>query len=700
MSIFWLLSLVSATAAGVLGVVVASRSWRHPAHVSFGILMLLVGGQAVFTSLAWHSADIAARLYWAHWFFTIGSAIAPVAVLFSLTYARSDENEALNRWLPLTASWAALLFAGALVFEDLVLVPQLISLQRLPSRLSVDWVGYLITLSDILGAVFAMTNLERTFRGSIGVMRWRIKYMVLGMGVLFVYRIYASSQVMLHSSLDINGQPTGAVALLLACGIIGFALTRAKIFTFDVYPSRTVLSRSLTVLLAGVYLLTVGLLTREIPIFSGDFGRPLQALVVLVALVGLAVALLSERFRRQMHQFVSRHFQRPVYDYRLVWSTFTAQTASRVDETSYCRAAVAWTADTFRVLSVNLWLTDETRDQLRFGGSTSLTEVQGAQMEAETSEWLPVLNGLASHPNGVDIDDSTVEWVKSLRRLNPGFFPTGGHRICLLLTSGGERVGILMLGDRVSGLPYTTEDLDLLKCVGDQLGAGLLSLRLSKRLLRAKEFEAFQAMSAFFVHDLKNTASTLSLTLQNLREHFGNPEFRDDAIRAVGKSVQRLDDLIARLSQLRQELHIHPVQADLAATVRQSIAQAGPLQGRQLSSELADLPLVRFDPDQLQKVLLNLILNARDAVSPTGEIHVTLSQIPGWAVLAVRDNGCGMSPEFLRRSLFRPFQTTKKHGLGIGMFQSKMIVDAHGGRMEVDSKPGEGTTFRVMLPLN
>ena len=99
-------------------------------------------------------------------------------------------------------------------------------------------------------------------------------------------------------------------------------------------------------------------------------------------------------------------------------------------------------------------------------------------------------------------------------------------------------------------------------------------------------------------------------------------------------------------------------------------------------------------------MITNLLLNARDALGPRGEITIETSQRNSWAILSVVDNGCGMSPAFVKASLFRPFQTTKKKGLGIGMFQSKMIVEAHRGKIQVESEPGAGTTFRVMLPLN
>jgi len=110
-------------------------------------------------------------------------------------------------------------------------------------------------------------------------------------------------------------------------------------------------------------------------------------------------------------------------------------------------------------------------------------------------------------------------------------------------------------------------------------------------------------------------------------------------------------------------------------------------------------PVILLDREQMAKVVTNLVLNASEASAPSGEIRIETSQNNGWAVLQVADKGCGMASEFLNRALFRPFQTTKKKGLGIGMFQSKMIVEAHGGRIEVESEVNKGTTFRVLLPI-
>jgi len=187
--------------------------------------------------------------------------------------------------------------------------------------------------------------------------------------------------------------------------------------------------------------------------------------------------------------------------------------------------------------------------------------------------------------------------------------------------------------------------------------------------------------------------------LQNFPAHYHDPAFREDALRGIGKSVHHINDLIRRLTLLRQELAIRPAEADLQQIAGRVIDGFEAAQDIKLVRELQPLPKQFLDAEQLEKVVLNLLLNAKEALNGGGEIRVATALQNNWTVLSVADNGCGMTRDFVERSLFRPFQTTKKHGIGIGMFQSKMIVEAHHGKIEVESSPGRGTTFRVLLPL-
>jgi putative PEP-CTERM system histidine kinase len=206
-------------------------------------------------------------------------------------------------------------------------------------------------------------------------------------------------------------------------------------------------------------------------------------------------------------------------------------------------------------------------------------------------------------------------------------------------------------------------------------------------------------MSAFFVHDLKNLASKLSLTMQNLPIHFDNAEFRNDAVRTISQSLAKINGMCSRLSSLGQKLELQRTEADLNELVKNTISGLNGCFRTSLVVDLHPLAKIDIDQEQIQRVLVNLILNANEAIKEGGEIRVTTEHQDGFIVLSVSDNGCGMSKEFVQNSLFRPFQTTKKQGMGIGLYHSKMIVEAHGGRMEVESEEGKGTTMRVLLPI-
>jgi putative PEP-CTERM system histidine kinase len=241
--------------------------------------------------------------------------------------------------------------------------------------------------------------------------------------------------------------------------------------------------------------------------------------------------------------------------------------------------------------------------------------------------------------------------------------------------------------------------MDLLKCIGDQVAASLLKLRLTEEIMERKELEVFQTMSAFLIHDLKNAASTLGLMLENLPTHFDKPAFREDALRGIGSAAGRINDLINRMNALRHELRLEAVELDLNAVVTDALSNLNGTLDTKLVTKFDQIPKISADRRHLQSVFTNLLLNARDAVGIDGRITVATTRQGEWVALSVSDNGCGMTEQFIKNSLFRPFRSTKKKGLGIGMFQSKTIVEAHHGKIHVESELGVGTTFRVILPL-
>lgn len=693
------IAYAAALASGAFAVLLLARWQRTLAHALLTVGMVLLGVEALFVGLSVQEVLPQWIRVLQEYRLMATAGLPGVWLLFSLCYGRGEAGKYVRAgwWL---AALAFVVPVGSVLLAPDSLVVAIQEATDSSERLvTFGWAGVMVTLVTLIGSVLVLMNLESTFRAAVGTMRWRLKFMLLGLGTLFVARAFTSSQTLLYTASRTSLQLVNCGALLVCVGLMTWSWVRTRVFAVEVYPSRAVLHRSITVLLAGAYLVVIGVLATMVTAWGGGTAFPLKAFLVLLALVGLSILLLSDRVHQHIRRFVSRHFKRPLYDYRKLWMMFTERTTSLLDETALCRTFTQIISETFEVLSVTVWLLDERGERLRFAASTALSETKAARLLDTAGELGAALQAMRAHPEPTDLDNSTQPWCAALKRCQPDIFGKGGHRLCVPLVAGGQLAGLILLGDRVNGVPFSTEDTDLLKCVADQFAASLLNVQLSQRLLQAKELEAFQTMSAFLVHDLKNTASTLSLILQNLQTHFDDPDFREDARRAVSKSVQHLNELIGRLSALRHKLEVRPVPTDLNELVERTLS--GLDRGADIAwdKRLTPLPKVLADPDQIQKVLLNLLLNAREAVGTNGRITVETSRRDGWAVVSVTDNGCGISPEFIARSLFRPFRTTKKNGTGIGMFHSKTIVEAHQGRMEVQSELGVGTTFRVWLPL-
>jgi putative PEP-CTERM system histidine kinase len=618
---------------------------------------------------------------------------------FTLAYSRGDYRESLRRWRIPLAVIGLLPIGLALGFQHQLLEMGAGGPADHGPQFRFSAVGKVWNVILLIANLWILMNLEQTFRSAVGTMRWRIKFVVLGLAVIFGARLYVRSEAVLFSAYYMQWSSVESSGLLIGCVFLVVAYVRTGWAEIDVYPSRAVLRSSLTLLIAGGYLIVVGVLANIVKRFGGAEKFQFAAFVVLVGMAGLGVLLLSDRLRQRAHGFVSHHFARAQHDSVGIWTEFSRRLAHVKDQAGLCAASARLVSDTFAVLSVTIWLLDEQKEHLVAAASTAPQPGEAGAGHPPAAASSAVAAGLRARSSPFDLEGVGEPWAEELRQLNPSTFPNGGNRWCVPLRAGEQSLGALVLADRVNGAEYTVEQVQLLQCIADQVTSVLLNLRLANEVALSRELEAFRTMSAFFVHDLKNTAASLNLMLKNLPVHFDDPAFREDALRGIGNTARRIDEMIGRLSALRQRPAFRPVAVDLNQLVSEVLDGLGDMPPVELTKELQPLPRILADREQIRSVVTNLMLNARDALGPEGHIRVRTEHLGGSVVLFVTDNGCGMSAAFQKDSLFRPFQSTKKKGIGIGMFQSRMIVEAHGGSIWVDSEAGKGSTFRVSLPV-
>jgi len=661
--------------------------------------MLALAFEAVLTGLTYQATFFEGAIFWYRLRMILTAVLPGIWILFSLCFARGEDREFLRKWKVVIFASFLIPVALATVFNSALFAGNAPVDESYPWILPLGWSGYAFYLFFLLSTVFILMNLERVFRGSIGHLRWQIKFMVLGVGSLFAIRIYTTTETLLLRSLE-SGFDVFNVGGLIVAGVLMIrSLVRMKLLNLDIYLSHSLLYASFTIVLVGIYMLVVGVLAKVIAYLDGGKSINFKAFFIFLAFLGLAILLLSDRIRVKMKHFISLHLHRPQYDYRKEWEFFTKRITPLTEVSELCHAVAKMIAETFEVLSVTVWLVDETGERLTPCGSTTLSGGDLEELKPSSKIVRDLVRAVGEREVPVNFDDAKVGWALKLKQSAPDYFKKAQIQWAFPLNAGGGLLGLMTLDNRISDVSFSMEDIELLKTIAGQVAGTLLNLKLSDQVRQARELEAFQTVSAFMIHDLKNLASRLSLTVENLPAHFDNPEFRKDALDVISQSVTKINTMCGNLSIVSQEIEIDRAETDFNKLVSSTLSSLNGCFKVPLIRNLQPLHKLSIDAEQVQKVLTNLILNATEAMTDKGEIQVATEQRDGWIVLIVKDNGAGMSEEFLRHSLFRPFKTTKKQGMGIGLFQSKKIVEAHGGKIEVESKEGIGSTFRVFLPL-
>jgi hypothetical protein len=272
--------------------------------------------------------------------------------------------------------------------------------------------------------------------------------------------------------------------------------------------------------------------------------------------------------------------------------------------------------------------------------------------------------------------------------------------ITLPLIAKQRLVGILFLGSKANKEPFMHREIQFISSIGHQFSLALFSARLSEELLDARQIESFHKFTTFIMHDLKNSVSMLSMLLQNYESNMDNPEFQKSAMTTINGAVNRMQRVMAKLKGGAEAETFAVSDCNLNEIVLSLETKLGLNENKKIEyiEELNDIGSVRADPDKISEVVRNLMINAMEAMSDGGRLVINTSEENDKVVLRVSDTGVGMSAEFISKKLFKPFATTKKKGLGIGLFQSKDWVEKMRGKMLVKSVQGEGTTFRIEFP--
>jgi len=324
-----ILAFVAALFSLALAVAGSCRKNRSLATWCFAVGMLVFGLENLFGAI-WREAVVAERaVFWGSATLLMKSLFPGIWICFSLTYSRGNAHT-----LPVRSR--VLVLAALLIPVGISLICRN---QLLPLSPYVDWdaswwvrshaAAKMLNGFQLVAAVVILMNLERTFRSAVGTMQWRIKFIVIGLGIIFGARIYTASQALMFSESVLVLSSVDTAALVIGCALIVVAFLRSGFGEIDVYPSHAVLRTSLTFVLAGAYLFVVGVLAQVVARTGKPNAFEIQALVVLVAFAGLAVALLSNRFRQKIRFLVSRHFKRPQYDFRQIWSRVTQSMSDR-----------------------------------------------------------------------------------------------------------------------------------------------------------------------------------------------------------------------------------------------------------------------------------------------------------------------------------------------------------------------------------
>ena len=618
--------------------------------------------------------------------------LAWLTFLLHMLYAKTDGKGAMSTWLPIVRHGLYTVTAVTMLF-GLHLHFNVTGLSFL-SGFDFQPAGHLML------AIVGLVLLEQILRNTPTDLLRAIKYLCFGIGGIFTYDFYMYSDALMFQRIDpVLWEARGFINAAVV-PVIGIALARNPQWSPGIFISRRIIFHTSALLGSGLYLLAMGVGGYYVRDYGGTWGAVVQTIFLFGAGLLLLILIFSGPLRARLRVFINKHFFHYKYDYREEWLRFIRTLSTSERDTPLPERVIHAIAQIIDSPGGVLWVRHDGHGDGLF------------KPEAHWNIKLPV-------PAGEPANSSLIrfleiqKWVINLDEYerDPGLYQSLGDLTMpswIKFIPNAWLISPLILHERLLGFVVLTrspashkdfnwEDSDLLKTSGSQAAGYLAQHAISQALAEARQFEAFNRLSTYVVHDLKNLISQLSLVVSNAARHGNNPLFMKNVISTVNNSVSKMNRLLDRLRDgvqpdFGREVNLAELLAEVVHDAR--AAKPAPL----LECGAKDVTLTA-DHDQLASVIGHVIRNAQDATPEDGRITVRLQKINGHAVVEVEDTGCGMDETFISARLFRPFQTTKgKSGMGIGVYEAREFVRSLGGDIYVESKPGEGTIFRIQLP--
>lgn len=671
------------------------------AAISFGLLGLLIASHylrrdidrvlllASVVSVIWAGA-LVAQILWGQPSFFIRYLLellrdaAWISLLFALLKNSFRATAIVGRLRRMLAIATVTLIIFLLVFGALEYT---FGLDLLDGKTKV--------VGQIVLSLMGLSLVEQIWRNSVSFGRSSMKYICIAVATMFVFDFFMYADALLFGQVsesfwNARGLVNAALVPLFAINTIN---TRKQPVEFQL--SRSAVFHAGTFMFAGAYLLFLAVGGYYVRALGGAWGEALQVLFFTIALAFLVTLLTSRRIRSRLMVFISQNFFDYKYDYREEWLKMTRELANLSDEPPLPERVIRILSGLVESNAGAIWLRDE-QGAYALKTAVNLTTPKFTTIDGDAEisrffrgrEWIVDLHEYREDPTRYNL----LEIPDAITRIPDGW-------LIIPLYLGNDLYGIALIGNPYSPVELNWENFDLIKVVARQSCNLLAQADAQNRLSRAMQFEAVSKASAFMVHDLKTLIAQLSLLVKNAPRHRDNPAFIDDMVTTTDHAVRKMANLVDHIRKPAEDIESAEI-LDLRDVVTQLADHySRRLPAPRLIGSPASCP-IKADREQLRSVLGHLIQNAQDATPPEGEITLTLKIARDNVVLFIQDTGAGMTEEFIRSQLFKPFESTKGlTGMGIGAYQAREYLRKVGGNIDVTSEPGVGSCFSVRFPL-